>query len=132
MMVVRSVNGEFPDFAGNVEISKDTLLYNSSGLVTENVKIFVGVATTVGNAGLFTLDISQAGFSTVDNVQLTVQTGTFAQADSPLSAQYNQATSSSTVINGKAFKATSAGLLAAMQQTPAEAGTKINVLVIGR
>lgn len=130
-MVVRSVNNVFPDFVGNVNTPRDAMFYTSLGAVIHPVKVFMGVATTVGNAGLFSLDISVAGFTTIHSVQFTMQAGTFAQADAPLSANYNQATSTTTVINGKAFKATSAGLLAAMQQTPAEAGTQVFVVVYG-
>ena len=96
----------------------------------EDYELFKGTAVVSGGSGDFSLDISAAEFERVQHVSLTVKAGDFSDAKAPLSTTLKSHSVYS--VEGKAFKATSAGLLAAMQQTAAEDGTEIDVLVIGQ
>lgn len=92
-----------------------------------NVKCFVGKTTTTG--GTWTIDYSSLGFTEVLNIQITLQYTNHSEAEEPLGAYVRNADLNSA--SGEAFCVTSAGLLAAMQQTEVKDGTIVNVMVIG-
>lgn len=97
---------------------------------TKQLKLWSGQVELTGNNGQFSVDYTGAGFEHVISVQAQILGSGQLQADFPIAVTINDSYSLTTA-TGKAFKATSAGLLAAMQQTPAEPGTKVNVLVFG-
>lgn len=96
---------------------------------TKQLKFYNVTATILSSDGTFYVDITQANFVSVIHVSPMIMSGSFSQANAPLAVNFNLP--SNTKVSGKAFKATSAGLLAAMQQTPAEPGTQINIMVVG-
>ena len=102
-------------------------VYNSAGLVS-GVKMFAGKVTLAGSDGSWTINYPSAGFTNIISIQVTSQ-GSFSDADKPHAAFVT--VHSNTSASGVAYKASSAGLLTAMQQLRADAGTVVNVLVIG-
>lgn len=126
MPPVYTVNGNAPDIHGNVNVSKSLTYVNDP---TKELKIFTGIATVTGNSGVWELDYTTANFNTVVDVNPKLFADSFPAADAPLATNITSFTNKKVI--GKAFKATSAGLLAAMQQTPAESGTRVLVSVIG-
>lgn len=150
-MVVLTVNHNLPDENGNVNIQMlegpqgDQGLRGQQGLRgpegppgppgepgieiigLSRPKMYVTKTTTSG--GAFNVDISNIGFTEIHNVQLTVENNGFSEADLPLSAMITSKTT--TGIQGRAFKISSAGLLAAMQQIDASDGTIVNVMIVG-
>lgn len=154
-MTVKTINGNHPDKYGNIDIPQGPMgpegpqgeqgiqgvdgpqgprgpqgysypLYINDG--SKAIKFWTGKAI-VTTDGTFTTDYTIANFNKVVHVSTTVLSGNFSQANAPLSCTISSI--SNTTAKGKAFKATSAGLLAAMQQTVAEVGTEIEIMVVG-
>ena len=121
-MVVFTINGNSPDASGNITIGNTSIVGDN-----RPVKMWFGSVTT--SSGAFSVDYTAAGFTSVRTIQVTLQHPTAVDADYPLSASITNF--STTTANGKAFRATSAGALVAMQQTAAVAGTTAHVMVIG-
>ncbi len=153
-MVVLTVNYNLPDEDGNVNIQMlegpqgDGGLQGPRGLQglpgepgpkgdkgdpgvevigLTNPKMYVTTVTTSG--GIFYVDLQNLGFTEIHNVQVAVEDNGFAEADMPLSAMITAKTTY--YVRGRAFKISSAGLLAAMQQIDASDGTIVHVMVIG-
>lgn len=93
-----------------------------------NIKFWSGMATVTNN-GEWSINYAEANFTQAINIFCTVMADSFSQANAPLTTNLKTLTASSA--SGKAFKATSAGLLTAMQQVPAEDGTRVMVMVVG-
>lgn len=154
-MVVRTVNYNLPNEEGNVNIQMlegprgiqgiqgprgiqgmtgDRGPRGEQGLPgvffhgLNNVKCFIAKTTTTN--GTWTVDYSQVGFTEILNIQLSLQYTNHSQSESPLGGYIRNATLTSA--NGEAYCVTSAGLLAAMQQTEVKDGTIVNVMVIGK
>lgn len=123
-MVVRRINNLPPDVDGNFNIDIPMV-----GNPPAPLKIFTATVTTTGSDGTWSVDYTSTGFNSISSIQATCLAGSFSLANAPVGS--NITTFSNTTCSGKAFKATSSGVLLAMQQLPAEPGTQINVLVIG-
>lgn len=123
-MVVRRINNLPPDRHGNFNI--DIPIVGNPPLP---LKIFTATVTTSGSDGVWSVDYSSVGFNSISSIQATCLAGSFSSANAPVGS--NITAFSNTSCSGKAYKATSAGLLTAMQQLSADSGTQVNVLVIG-
>lgn len=123
-MVVRMVNGVRCDKIGNVELPLVMMTGEDRSL-----KLWTGVAVVTGGSGEWSIDYSSANFSQIRTIQITLESGVTSDADKPLGAYVSY--KDLTGVRGKAYKVTSAGLLAAMQQVVVNDGTQVHVMVIG-
>lgn len=96
---------------------------------SRQTKIWTGTTVTAGGDGNWTINYASAGFTSVRTIQVTIESGITAAADKPLGTYV--VSKSNTSASGKAYKATSAGLLTAMQALAAENGVTVHVMVIG-
>lgn len=123
MTIPRVINGYTADENGVITLPIVTSVGSQEGL-----RMWTGI--TMVEDGEWSVDYSDANFSQIRNIQVTLESNTNTDADRPSSAyvvNYNN-----TSANGRAWSATSIGLLLGMIQNKARDGVTVHVLVIGK